>query len=99
MRAARVANLEAVGFRMDDVYTVGHEYPGNPKLACIRELAPLAFVDDYLPYLEGVPAGTFRGLIDARPNNSPNRNPKLTAPDSRHRTLLDFAKWWVSSAR
>lgn len=93
---ARAANLAQLGFRMDAVHAVGPAEAGNPKLAKLSELRPVAFVDDYIAYLQGVPRPTWRALIDARPNHSPNRDAKFEQPDSRHNSLLEFARWWTT---
>ena len=102
-RDARAANLKAMGFSMDEVHAVGHSSDtatpgtprpvGNPKLQLVTALAPLFFVDDHLPYFQGIPAGIRRALIDVRPNGSANNDPMLEGPDSRHASLAEFAAW------
>lgn len=93
---ARKRNLQVLGLPVDDVYAVGHDSRTNPKAEVLRELRPAAFVDDFLPYLAGVGAPTWRALIEGRPHNSPNRLPGLSAPDSRHCDLRQFAVWWTT---
>jgi hypothetical protein len=102
-RDARAANLKALGFEMEDVHAVGHSSdtaaPGtprlasNPKLQIVTTLAPRFFVDDHLPFFQGVPAGVWRALIDVRPNGSTNGDPTLESPHSRHQSLAEFAAW------
>jgi phosphoglycolate phosphatase-like HAD superfamily hydrolase len=93
--AARTANLRELGLEFEAVHAVGHQGAGNPKQAAVDRLRPAAFVDDYLPYLQGIGDRTWRGLIDARSHASPNRDPSLEAPHSRHSNLQEFAEWWV----
>ena len=102
-RAARSANLTALGFSMEEVYAVGHSSDtaapgtprpvGNPKLDVLTQLAPALFVDDHLPYFQCLPAGIWRALIDVRPNGSANSDPHLEPPHSRHSSLAEFAAW------
>ncbi len=98
MQPARQANLAALGFKMSSVTAVGPHSDGNPKLAELLLRRPVAFVDDLLPYLQGLPEGTWRALIDVRPNHSPNRREDLEAPHSRHASLLEFSDMWVARA-
>jgi hypothetical protein len=97
MQQARADNLKALGFKLNDVFAVGPNAAENPKLAQLTALAPTAFVDDFLPYLQGIPRTTWRALLNGRANNSPNYRPDLEAPDSRHTSLLDFAHWWLAN--
>lgn len=96
---ARAANLRSLGFKLDRVHAVGRErhgaeqVAGNPKRERIAALAPAFFVDDYLTYFQGIPAGTWRALIDVRPHGSPNHDPSLEPAHSRHPSLLAFALW------
>lgn len=102
-QAARAANLAAHGFELDQVYAVGHSSDtaapgtprpvGNPKLALVRELMPALFVDDHLPYFQGVPKGVWRALIDVRPNGSANHDPQLEPAHSTHTSLAEFTAW------
>ena len=96
---ARTANLDELGFEFAAVHAVGHLGAGNPKQAAVDRLRPAAFVDDYLPYLQGIGHGTWRGLIEARSHASPNRDPHLEEPHSRHANLEDFADWWIHRKR
>lgn len=102
-RAARSANLSALGFSMDEVYAVGHSSDtaapgtprpvGNPKLEVVTQLAPALFVDDHLPYFQGLPANIWRALIDVRQNGSANSDPLLEPPHSGHASMTEFAAW------
>lgn len=95
---ARAANLRELGFQLEGVHAVGASMQGNPKSAKIHQLQPVAFIDDYLKYLSGLPAGTWRALIEGRPDHSPNRDPALENPDSRHLSLFQFAVSWLARA-
>lgn len=91
----RRANLENLGFGLRAVYAVGNAGLGNPKARHVVALAPKAFVDDFLPYLQRLPASIWRALIIGRPNLNPNMRETLVQPDSRHETLLEFARFWT----
>ena len=47
----------------------------SPKADAIAALDPEAFVDDYLPYLRGVPGHVHTALVLRAPNGSPNAAP------------------------
>ncbi|MFX5793277.1 hypothetical protein ABTD98_19615, partial [Acinetobacter baumannii] len=67
-----------------------------PKAATINALSPAAFVDDYLPYHDGVAESVHRALILRAPIGSPNTGPGLQQIDSTHVDLQAFADWWLS---
>lgn len=95
MQPSRVANLRALGFRLEDVFAVGNSAGANPKAPTLRQLAPMAFVDDHLPFLQELDDLTWRALIDVRPNGSPNAREDLEPPHSRHASLLTFTEFWL----
>jgi hypothetical protein len=54
--ASRLKNLRALDHPIDRVSATPHDGgPRGPKADMLAELRPVAFVDDYLPYLRGVP--------------------------------------------
>ena len=91
----REHNLHSLGFNVTRVYTAPHAGLGNPKARIISKLSPVAFVDDYLPYLQGIPQSTWSALIEGRKNNSPNRLQGFKEPNSRHDSLIDFVQFWL----
>lgn len=94
---ARADNLQALGILVDEVIATGsNESGGNPKAAVLRKLEPCLFVDDCLPYMQGLPPSSWRALIDLRPNGSPNADPALEPPHSRHISLLDAVRCWLA---
>ncbi len=94
---ARAQNLQDLGFPISRVITTGAEIAGgSPKAQTIAELSPVAFVDDYAPYLVGVVPPVHLALILRDPVGSPNVGELLDIPDSSHADLLDFANWWLS---
>ncbi len=94
---ARAQNLRDLGFPITRVITTGSEIAGgSPKAQAIADLGPVAFVDDYAPYLVGVDPPVHLALILRDPVGSPNVGELLDIPDSSHADLLDFAKWWLS---
>lgn len=95
--AARQKNLLDHGFHITTIYTAGNEVSQDgPKKKILHTLNPVAFVDDYLPYLEGLDESIHTALILREPNGSPNARPDFNSVKSRHKTLVDFATWWLS---
>ena len=95
----RHTNLLSHGFPVDAVYAtpVLSSPTHNPKASVLQKLQPVAFVDDYLPYLRGISrSATHVALITREPYGSPNAGPELTLADSLHSDLPDFASWWLS---
>jgi hypothetical protein len=97
--AARLRNLQALGFPIERVVATGNA-PGerSPKAEAITRLAPAAFVDDYLPYLRGVPDAVHRALVMRAPNGSPNEGPDMALVHSTHDDLADFVDDWLQRA-
>ncbi len=94
---ARAQNLRDLGFPISRVITTGSEIiGGSPKAQVIADLGPVAFVDDYAPYLVGVVPPVHLALILRDPVGSPNVGELLDIPDSSHADLLGFANWWLS---
>ena len=93
---ARLRNLRRLGFPIERVLaTSSATDAGNPKAKAIAALAPVAFVDDYLPYLCGIDDGVHTALVMRQPTGSPNRGPDLARVRSKHQDLAGFAKWWL----
>jgi len=94
--AARLRNLRDHGFPIERVVATGNA-PGerSPKADAIAELAPVAFVDDYLPYLRGVPETVHKALILRAPNGSPNTGDEMSIVQSIHDDLAGFADHWL----
>ncbi|NMG27961.1 HAD family hydrolase [Aromatoleum evansii] len=94
---ARLHNLHSHGFPISRVIaTANAAAKVSPKAAALRELRPVAFVDDYLPYLRGIPEDIHAALVLREPNGSPNRGDGLSRVDSQHANLADFARWWLN---
>lgn len=95
--AARLRNLRAHGFPIERVIATGNaEGERSPKADAIEALRPLAFVDDYLPYLRGLPSEVHTALVLRAPNGSPNSGPEMRIVKSVHQDLADFARHWLS---
>jgi phosphoglycolate phosphatase-like HAD superfamily hydrolase len=94
--AARLRNLRDHGFPIERVIATGNA-PGerSPKADAIAALAPEAFVDDYLPYLRGIPAHVHTALVLRAPNGSPNEGAELSLARSVHDDLPGFAEYWL----
>ena len=95
--AARLRNLRDHGFPIERVIATGNaEGERSPKADAIEELQPVAFVDDYLPYLRGLPAHVHTALVLRAPNGSPNTGADLVLAKSVHQDLADFARHWLA---
>ncbi len=94
--AARLDNLRALELPIDRVVAVGHSDTCNPKLQVLQELGAVAFADDLASNFEGVEPKTHKALIDYGHFDSPNLTLDTSLADSRHGSLLAFAKWWLA---
>lgn len=95
-QAARLQNLRDCGFPISRVMATSNIVNGeSPKAAALRELRPVAFVDDYLPYLRGIPDDIHAALVLREPNGSPNVGEELALAHSTHADLASFAAWWL----
>lgn len=95
--SARLRNLRDHGFPISRVIATRSESTGiSPKAAALRALEPVAFVDDYLPYMQGIPEDIHTALVLREPNGSPNCGVALERVSSRHADLADFARWWLT---
>ena len=97
---ARLQNLQECGFPIERVIaTSGANGDISPKAAALRELNPIAFVDDFLPYLRGIPNDIHTALIMREPNGTPNLGEELNLAHSLHPDLQAFASWWINESR
>lgn len=95
--AARLRNLRALGFPIERVIATGNaEGERSPKADTIESLQPIAFVDDYAPYLRGVPDRVHRALVLRAPNGSPNVGADMALANSVHPDLAAFADDWLT---
>lgn len=95
--AARLRNLKALGFPIERVIATGNEaVERSPKADAITELRPVAFVDDYLPYMRGVPRDVHTALVLRAPNGSPNVGNELLLAKSVHQDLAGFTEHWLT---
>ena len=98
-QAARLRNLQALGFPIRRVLATGHaEGERSPKADAIETLRPVAFVDDYIVYMRGVPTDVHTALVLRAPNGSPNVGDELMLARSVHQDLADFADHWLGRA-
>jgi len=96
-QAARLANLRDAGFPIEHVIATDNAgVDASPKAAALCALKPVAFVDDFLPYLRGIPAAIHAALVLREPNGSPNAGDELAWAHSRHTDLADFTQWWLN---
>ena len=95
--SARLGNLRSLGFPIERVVATGHHAGSrSPKADAISALGPVAFVDDYLPYMRGLPSHIHRALVLREPNGSPNQGAEMALASSVHRDLADFANHWLA---
>jgi phosphoglycolate phosphatase-like HAD superfamily hydrolase len=95
--AARLRNLRDLGFPIERVIATGNAAgERSPKADTIAALGPIAFVDDYLPYLRGVPGHVHTALVLRAPNGSPNIGPDMALAKSVHDDLAGFADHWLA---
>lgn len=98
--AARLRNLCELGFPIERVIATGHtDSERSPKADAIDALRPVAFVDDYLPYLRGVRGDVHTALVLRAPNGSPNTGEDLALVGSTHQDLAEFADHWLGELR
>ena len=94
--SSRLKNLRALGYPIERVYATpqdgGHR---SPKADMLAELRPVAFVDDYLPYLRGVAPDVHTALITRGATGGPNAGPELALAKSTHLDLAEFADFWL----
>ncbi|MDP9123371.1 MAG: HAD family hydrolase [Pseudomonadota bacterium] len=96
--SARLRNLQNLGFPIERVIaTSSSEAGGNPKAPALGVLRPVAFVDDYLPYLADLTNSIHTALVRTHAAGSPNNGPNLSAARSHHEDLAAFARWWLEA--
>lgn len=95
---ARLRNLRDQGFPISHVIATRSDSVSaiSPKAAALQALQPVAFVDDYLPYMHGIPEDIHAALVLREPNGSPNCGEALVRVNSKHSDLADFVRWWLS---
>lgn len=94
--AARLFNLRQLGFPIEQVIATGNEgLLRSPKADVIAALSPVAFVDDYLPYMRGIGHDVHKALVLRAPNGSPNMGDELAHVNSVHNDLAEFAVHWL----
>lgn len=97
LEAARLRNLRDLGFPIERVIATGsNEGERSPKADAIAAMSPAAFVDDYLPYLRGLPAHVHAALVLRAPNGTPNAGDELRLAHSTHDDLAAFADHWLA---
>lgn len=95
--SARLRNLRDLGFPIERVIATGNaEGERSPKADTIEQLRPVAFVDDYLPYMRGVPNHVHTALVLRAPNGSPNVGADMALAKSVHANLAEFADHWLA---
>jgi len=97
-QAARLKNLCDCEFPIERVIATSAETVNgiSPKAGALSELRPVAFVDDYLPYFRGIPAGIHAAIVLRELNGSPNAVGDLDRlTHSQHTDLAGFVSWWL----
>ena len=70
-------------------------WPDPGEVLPIAALRPVAFVDDYIPYLRGMPTEVHCALVLRAPHGSPNVGEELRLARSQHQDLAAFADHWL----
>jgi hypothetical protein len=97
-RLSRERNLKALGFPIRRVLATGHvDGDRSPKADAIAALRPVAFVDDYIAYMRGMPTEVHTALVLRAPNGSPNVGDELRLARSQHQDLAAFADHWLGT--
>ena len=95
--SARLRNLRDLGFPIERVIATGNAAgERSPKADAIAALDPQAFVDDYLPYMRGVPSHVHTALILRALNGSPNTGEEMELARSVHEDLSGFVTHWLA---
>ena len=95
--SARLSNLRRLGFPIERVIATGNASGvRSPKAGAIESLSPVAFVDDYLPYMRGISTDVHLALVLRAPNGSPNEGEELRIARSVHQDLAGFADHWLA---
>jgi phosphoglycolate phosphatase-like HAD superfamily hydrolase len=95
--AARLSNLRDLGFPIERVIATGNAAgERSPKADTLTELRPVAFVDDYVPYMRGVPGHVHTALVLRAPNGSPNVGADMALAKSVHHDLAAFTEHWLA---
>lgn len=96
-KQARERNLHELGFPIERVFcTEGIDGKVSPKAPALTEIAPIAFVDDYLPFMRGIPSQIHAALISRDSSGSPNVGDDLGLVNSIHAGFSEFADWWLA---
>ena len=94
--SSRLRNLRDLGFPIERVVATGNAAGDrSPKADAITALNPEAFVDDYLPYMRGLPSHVHTALVMRGPNGSPNAGDEMKLARSVHDDLADFVTHWL----
>ena len=95
--AARLRNLRDHGFPIERVVATGNAAgERSPKADAITALGPQAFVDDYLPYLRGVPGARPHRAGAARAERQPELRRRDGAGAFGPRRPVGFADHWLA---
>lgn len=93
---ARLRNLRDLGFPIERVIATGNAVgERSPKADAIEALQPVAFVDDYAPYLRGMPGHVHTALVLRAPHGSPNVGADMALAKSQHSDLAEFVEHWL----
>ena len=86
-------------FHSSDYCATQVAFDTTRKADAIAELRPVAFADDFLPFLRALPASVHTALIRGGPNRSPNTGPDLALARSIHDDLAGFVEHWLSATQ
>jgi hypothetical protein len=97
--SARLKNIRDLGFPIERVFaapaTSDAKSSRSVKADVLEQIRPVASVDDFAPYLRGIPSSIHGALILREPNGSSNIGDDLALAHSKHEDLADFTQWWL----
>jgi phosphoglycolate phosphatase-like HAD superfamily hydrolase len=100
--SARLRGLQKQGFKIGSIFATGnpnHTVRESPKAEIVNKIMPVAFVDDFIMYHEGISDLVHRALITREEEGSPNNDPELVNSipvDSKHINLKSFSDWFLN---
>jgi hypothetical protein len=96
-KSARWKNLLDLGMPLEGIVCTGHgNDTASPKASVLSVLNPVAFADDFVHYMRGIPPHIHAALIMRSKNGTPNVGPDLKLAHSQHADILSFAEYWVN---
>lgn len=92
---ARHQNLKDVGLPITTTFCTGRTEP-TAKAQILRSTRPVAYVDDCVHYLTGIPNGIYVALIESGMVGSPNQEEAVwDLIDGKYHNFPEFVDYWL----